>query len=133
MNKRILIYGTVICLVMLSFTTVVGFNEVTSDSETISPLFGLRTSRVVNNQDILINSDYIGKEKEIDILLPARTHIENVDYGLYTATCGPDSCPTWSIPDCITTGSFCDWVTTGPICKIIILIYENYFPETKLY
>jgi len=68
MNKKILI-GSIIAVVLLtlvSFSSVVGFQSVKSDSKIASPLF-----RIKNNKGE-ISSNYIGKGKTINILLPRR-------------------------------------------------------------
>ena len=68
MRKRILL-GSIIAVVVIifvSFTSVVGFQSVNSDSKIESPLFG-----VINNRGE-VSSNYLGKEKEINILLPVR-------------------------------------------------------------
>ena len=68
MKKKILI-GSIIAVALLtlvSFSSVVGFQSVKSDSKIASPLF-----RVKNNKGE-ISSNYIGKGKAINILLPKR-------------------------------------------------------------
>jgi len=68
MKKKILI-GSIIAVVLLtlvSFSSVVGFQSVKSDSKIASPLF-----RTKNNKG-KISSNYIGKGKTINILLPRR-------------------------------------------------------------
>ena len=74
MKKKILI-GSIIAVVILtlvSFSSVVGYNSVKSDSKIASPLFGIRTNRAINNKQDAVTSDYIGKGKAINILLPKR-------------------------------------------------------------
>jgi len=76
MNKKILI-GSIIAVVILtlvSFSSVVGYNSVKSDSKIVSPLFSIRN----NKGDV--SSDYIGKGKAINILLPKRNSNINSMY-----------------------------------------------------
>jgi len=74
MEKRILIGSiiAVVLLVLVSFTSVVGYSSVKSDSKIESPLFGIRTNKAINNKQDAVTSDYIGKGKAINILLPKR-------------------------------------------------------------
>ena len=72
MKKKILI-GSLIAVALLtlvSFSSVVGYNSVESDSKIASPLFGIRTNRAINKEQDVITSDYIGKGKATNILLP---------------------------------------------------------------
>ena len=74
MKKKILI-GSIIAVVILtlvSFSSVVGYSSVKSDSRIASPLFGIRTNRAINKEQDAVTSDYIGKGKAINILLPRR-------------------------------------------------------------
>ena len=74
MKKKILI-GSIIAVVILtlvSFTSVVGFQSVKSNSAIASPLFGVRTNRAINKEQDAVTSDYIGKGKSLNILLPSR-------------------------------------------------------------
>ena len=79
MNKKILIGSiiAVIILTLVSFTSVVGYISVKSDSRIASPLFGIRANRAINNKQDAVTSDYIGKGKAINIILPKR--IDNVN------------------------------------------------------
>ena len=75
MIKKILLGSiiAVIILVLVSFTGVVGYQ--TTKSSTIakaSPLFNVRTSRAIDEENKDLTCDYVGKGKEINILLPAR-------------------------------------------------------------
>jgi len=68
MKKKIII-GSILAVALLtlvSFSSVVGYNSVKSDSKIASPLF-----RIKNNKGG-ISSNYIGKGKAINILLPKR-------------------------------------------------------------
>ena len=68
MKKKILI-GSIIAVALLtlvSFSSVVGYQSVKSDIKTNSPLFSVRNSKGD------VSSNYLGKEDEIDILLPKR-------------------------------------------------------------
>ena len=64
-RKKILIVSmfTVILLLLVSFSNVVGYQSVKSDMKTNSPLFSIRK----NKGDLA--SDYLGKDKVVDILL----------------------------------------------------------------
>ncbi len=73
MNDKILI-GSIIAVAVLigiSFTSVVGYNSVDSNVKA-SPLFTVRSSRVIDKESEDLTCDYIGKGKEITILLPER-------------------------------------------------------------
>ena len=74
MKKKILIGSiiAVVILVLVSFTSVVGYNSVKSDSKIASPLFGIRTNRAINKEQNAVTSHYIGKGKAINILLHKR-------------------------------------------------------------
>jgi len=68
MNKKTLI-GSIIAVVLLtlvSFSSVVGYSSVKSDTKIASPLFSIRN----NKGDV--SSNYIGKGKAINILIPRR-------------------------------------------------------------
>jgi len=74
MKKKILI-GCIIAVALLtlvSFSSVVGYSSVKSDNKVLSPLFGIRTNRAINNKQDAIESDYIGKGKKNVIPLPIR-------------------------------------------------------------
>jgi len=126
-NKRILV-GSIIAVVifiLMSFTSVVGFEKVESDSKIMSPLFGVRTNRAVNKDIPIIRGTFIGKGKEISISLPGINHLKSTEKSLYTVTCGYETahnvcCRTmvWWACD-ITTGPLCQYITTGPICNWI--------------
>ncbi len=73
MNKKILI-GSIIAVAVLigvSFTSVVGYNSVTSDMKA-SPLFTVRSSRALDKESKDLSCDYVGKDREILITLPKR-------------------------------------------------------------
>jgi len=76
MKKKILIGSiiAVVILILVSFSSVVGFQSVKSDPKIESPLFGVRTNRVINDENNVVRSDYIGKGKEIKIHLPKRSN-----------------------------------------------------------
>ena len=77
MNKKILI-GSIIAvaiLVLVSFTSVVGYNSVESDLKP-SPLFNVRSSRAVEEEGMDFTTDYVGKGEELTIPLPDRNNIE---------------------------------------------------------
>ena len=76
MNKKILL-GSIIAaviLVLVSFTSVVGYSSVKSTPGEASPLFSIRTSRAIDEETKDFTCDYVGKGKEIKIHLPKRTY-----------------------------------------------------------
>lgn len=73
--KKIILISSVIVVVILglvSFTSVVGFQNVKSDTAIASPLFGIRTNKVFNIKQDAVKSNYIGKGRTINLLLPKR-------------------------------------------------------------
>lgn len=74
MNKKILIGSiiAVVILVLVSFTSVVGYSSVKSDSKVLSPLFGIRTNKANNKKKNAITCDFINKGKAIKLLFPKR-------------------------------------------------------------
>ena len=82
MKKKIFI-GSIIAvalLILVSFSSVVGYSSVKSDSRIASPLFGIRTNRAINKEQDAVTSDYIGKGKAINIPLPKRNDNVNLMY-----------------------------------------------------
>ncbi len=74
MNNKIFI-GSIIAVTILigvSYTSVGGYRSVTFDTKA-SPLFNIRTSRVVDEESEDFNCDYIGKGIENNIFIPKRT------------------------------------------------------------
>ena len=74
MNKKILVGSiiAVVILVIVSFSSVVGYQSVKSDSKIASPLFNARTSRAIDKESKDLTCDYIGKGEKIVIPLPIR-------------------------------------------------------------
>ena len=73
MNKKILI-GSIIAvaiLISVSFTSVVGYNSVTSDVKA-SPLFTVRSSRAIDEESRDIACDCVGKGEVNEISFPVR-------------------------------------------------------------
>ena len=73
MNKKILL-GSIIAICILigvSFTSVVGYRSVTSDVKA-SPLFNIRSSRAIDEENEDLSSEYVGKGEEINLLIPNR-------------------------------------------------------------
>ena len=75
MKKKIFIGSiiAVVILVLVSFTGVVGHQ--TTKSSTIakaSPLFSVRSTRAIDEESKDLTCDYVGRDKEITIPLPAR-------------------------------------------------------------
>lgn len=67
MNTKPLIVGSicaVILVVLCSLSHVVGYQSMQSNSNTESPLFNVRTQRATHQQQNLLTSQYLGKEKE---------------------------------------------------------------------
>ncbi len=75
MCKKILI-GSIIAVAILigvSFTSVVGYRSVDSDVKA-SPLFNIRSSRAIDEENEDLSCEYIGKGEEINIPIPKRNH-----------------------------------------------------------
>ena len=74
MKKKILIGSiiAVVILILMTFTSVVGFQSVKSNSKIHSPLFKIRSERVSNTAQKRFLSNYIGKEDDITISFPTR-------------------------------------------------------------
>jgi len=74
-DKKPLI-GVTICAVILlvlgSLSNVVGYQSMKSTAVSDSPLFKTRTQRATNQQQNIISSQYIGKEKNSDFFSLAR-------------------------------------------------------------
>ena len=74
MKKKILI-GSIIAVVIItiaSFTSVVGFQSVKSNSKIHSPLFKIRSEMVSNTAQKRVLSNYIAKEEDVTISFPTR-------------------------------------------------------------
>ena len=64
MNKKILTIGSIIAaiiLVLVTFTSVVGYEAVESSGLRTSPLFEVRTSRAIDEETRGYTCDYVGK------------------------------------------------------------------------
>ena len=78
MRKKVLVVSifVAVLMVLLPISAVVGTNIVKSDVEKrsiASPLFAVRTQRSLNKEEIKkINSNYLGKGKQLNILLPEK-------------------------------------------------------------
>lgn len=73
MNKKILI-GSIIALCILisiSFTSVVGYRSVVSDVN-VSPLFNIRSSRAIDEENRDFSCEYVGKGEESVLSIPKR-------------------------------------------------------------
>ena len=73
MNKKILVVGSILAVVILitvSFTSVVGFqsNSITKAKE--SPLFTVRTKNAINEKQDALTCEYVRKDKGFTIPLP---------------------------------------------------------------
>jgi len=74
MKKRI-IFGSIIAvtiLISISFTSVVGYNNIKSNSAINSPLFGIRTQMVIEKESKDFTFDYVGQGVESKLLIPKR-------------------------------------------------------------
>ena len=75
MNKKILFTGCIgvaVIIALVSFTTVVGFQSAKSTYAINSPLFGVRTSRAINEESKDLTCDYAGKGEESILSIPKR-------------------------------------------------------------
>ena len=77
MNKKLLLGSilAVVLLVLVSFTGVVGFQSVKSDSAINSPLFNVRSKRAIDKESKnTLTTNYIGKQNKVVIpfLIPTR-------------------------------------------------------------
>jgi hypothetical protein len=75
MNRKILLVGSIIVVVILisvSFTSVVGFQNKTISSSKISPLFSIRTNKVMDLGKNDLNCNYIGKGKKSVLSIPTK-------------------------------------------------------------
>ena len=71
MNKKILI-GSIIAICILigvSFTSVVGYNNINSDVKA-SPLFNIRSSRAIDEDNQELSCEYVGKGEESVFSIP---------------------------------------------------------------
>jgi len=77
MNNKILLGSiiSVVILILVSFTSVVGYNSVESD-KILSPLFNIRSNRAIDKESKDFTCDYVGKGEEITIPLPVRNNGE---------------------------------------------------------
>jgi hypothetical protein len=73
MNKKILLGNilSVVILILVSFTSVVGYNSVESDLKA-SPLFNIRSSRAIDEETNIQTCNYFGKGKAAGIPNPIR-------------------------------------------------------------
>jgi len=73
MDKRILILGcicSVAILIGVSFTSVVGHSNVKSNYVRASPLYNVRTNRVIGENSLVFTHTYVGNGKENTIYIP---------------------------------------------------------------
>jgi hypothetical protein len=73
MNKKILLGSiiSVVILILVSFTSVVGYNNIESDIQS-SPLFNIRSSRAIDEENKDLSCEYVGKGIENNIFIPKR-------------------------------------------------------------
>ena len=72
MDKKPLIVVSICAVVLLvlgSLSNVVGYQSVKSTTVNNSPLFSMRTQRAINQQQNIITSQYLGKEKIYNMLM----------------------------------------------------------------
>ncbi|UCF12265.1 MAG: hypothetical protein JSW06_09520 [Thermoplasmatales archaeon] len=71
MNKKILLGSilSVIILILVSFTSVIGYRSVESDVK-VSPLFNIRSSKAIGKESKDITCDYVGKGEESILSIP---------------------------------------------------------------
>ena len=74
MNKKILLGSiiAVVILVLVSFTGVVGHQTTTNTFARASPLFSVRSKRAIDEASRDLTCNYVGKGREIALLLPKR-------------------------------------------------------------
>ncbi|UCF13424.1 MAG: hypothetical protein JSW06_03985 [Thermoplasmatales archaeon] len=74
MNKKILVGSiiAVVILILVSFTSVVGYDSVKSTSAINSPLFGIRTKRAIGQGQEDITTDYLGHGEQTNIQFSSR-------------------------------------------------------------
>jgi len=75
MEKNPLIGASIVAVVLLvlgSLTNVVGYQTVQSSAVNESPLFSVRTQKATNQQQNIITSQYLGKEKGNLLQIPTR-------------------------------------------------------------
>ena len=125
MKKKILIGSiiAVVILVLVSFSSVVGYRSVNSDSKIESPLFRIR------NEKGEVSSNYLGKGEDITIPLGPRPENPYRDMPILvkwtTAMCTYYYPIGWYCyitygPFCrATTGPICIYITSGPVCSWI--------------
>lgn len=143
MKKKIIVIGSLIAVVILvlaSMTAVVSSDKAKHNIQS-SPLFAVRIRNAINNSDIRINSQYIGKGREFYIPPLIHNNYNKPDsaFTFSVGTCNTCNCFTTdqdsricsitSGPICsritngpfchITDGFFCQLITEGPICRII--------------
>ncbi len=73
MRKKLLIGSvlSVLMLILLSFTSVVGYRSVESDVKA-SPLFTIRTQRTIDKDTGKVSCEYLGMGDDINLLIPIR-------------------------------------------------------------
>lgn len=73
MAKKLLFGGiiTIIVIIGLSFTSVVGYNSVKSDVK-LSPLFNQRFRMTIDGDFTRFNSNYLGKDEDVELSIPKR-------------------------------------------------------------
>lgn len=76
MKKYLLVGGAataVLLIVLTSFTSVVGYTSVKNSELVDSPLFQIRTHKIIYDSECCLKSTYLNKGKEIEIPLPKRS------------------------------------------------------------
>ena len=137
MNKKILL-GSIIAvaiLVLVSFTGVVGYQ--TTKSSTIanaSPLFTIRCSRAIDEENKDFVCDYVGKGEEITIPLPLRNDrailLEKIKDRISKMDI-PDEIREQAMMD-IPISTICDLTTDFPILCFLDKLYNILFYLIRL-
>ncbi|UCF11847.1 MAG: hypothetical protein JSW06_07300 [Thermoplasmatales archaeon] len=73
MNTKLLVGSivSVVILILVSFTSVFGYRSISSDVK-VSPLFNIRSSKVIGKESKDIACDYVGKGEESILSIPKR-------------------------------------------------------------
>ena len=92
MKRKIFVSSifSVVIIILMSFTNVIGYTSNNSDSVEISPLFITRTNKAIEQDNNLFSSNYIGKGKEIKIQFPEKNNEKEMICKYIDAICHMD-------------------------------------------
>ena len=78
MKKFLLIgsYLSVVIIILIPYTNVVGYQYISLDAKESSPLFDIRTQRAIDANSKDITYEYLGRGEENSILVPTREREE---------------------------------------------------------